>query len=370
MADAKRIAIGMPLARSSASANGFGSFVLNANNDALVFVVQATEAATVTRLGLRVTTITGTSPTYRISAQGLTTAGAADGTIKGGTNNALKTFDATGLGWTDGEWHWLTLDESFAVTRGEMFAIVIDYSSGTIDGSNNVSFSASFTVTPETTFPYQIQINAGASTRQNGPVVTGWGSVSKAYGRPVESVGLLTFDSGGSPDERAIHWTLPADWGSTYQVLGVRMPMAFNGAGSTVDMLLYTGTTVLQSITLDMDFVQNTQGRMVELYFNEATLETLNFGSAYRLSFQPGGAGDVVVLALTFDAAADNEAWPGGTIFTSSSREDAGAWTDSDLVRISAELILEDITEPASGANASAASGFMTGFIPQTVAPY
>lgn len=372
MADAKRVMIGQQLGRGTSSAPAFSNFTLNANNDALEWIVQAREAATITRLGVRLGTITGTTPTYRISAQGVGATGIPDGTIKGGTNNALKTFSPSGLGWTDGEWHWLTLDESFAVTRGEVFAIVVDYSSGTVDGSNNASFTIGITNTMEPTFPYPIQNNAGSRAKQAIFATPGWGSAGTAYGRPVEGLAITAFNSGSTPDEWAVKFTLPADWGATYKLVGFRAPIGISSAGNTITFLLYDsdGTTTLQDITWDGDHVVAGNTRMGYFYFNEATLATLSYGTAYRLAIRPDGAGNASVTTVTVDHADDIAAWPGGTIFAVSTQTGAGGWSDDALSHMDIDLIFEDITEPAAGADATSAGAWMTGLVPQQVASY
>src|ERR1044072_4831794 len=151
---------------------GIASFVLDQNTDQLEFIFQAEESATITRLGLRLGTDTATTPTYQISLQGVTNAGIPDGTIKGATNSAKKTFDSASLGWADGSWNWLTLDETYTVSRGEFLAIVISYNSGTIDGTHNASFT--YCVDNNSImmsgFPYVITNNNGSRSRIGQPI--------------------------------------------------------------------------------------------------------------------------------------------------------------------------------------------------------
>lgn len=372
MADAKRLTMGLQLGAGTASAPAFSNFTLNQNNDAITWIVQASEAATITRLGVRLGVITGTTPTYRISAQGVGTTGLADGTIKGGTNNALKTFSPSGLGQTDGDWTWYTLDETFAVTRGEYFAIVVDYSSGTVDGSNNASFSIGITNTMEPCFPYPIQTNAGSAAKQAIFPTVGWGSASVAFGRPIETLTSTSFSAGSTPDEYACKFTLPAGWGSTFKLLGCRLPTGLSGTGQTLTFILYDsdGATELQNVTHDMDFISATNTRMGYFYFDEATLATLNFGSSYYLALRPDGTGTASVRTIGVDADDDAAAWPGGTIFAQATQTDDGGFSTDVKTRMDIELIFDDITEPAGGADATAAGGWMTGLIPQTVAAY
>lgn len=350
MADARRIAIGLPVDRSTNSIPAITSFSLNQTTDALEIICQAPEAATITRLGCRLTSITGTTPTYRISAQGVNSSGDPDGTIKGATNNALKTFSPSGLGWGAAEWHWLTLDESFNVTRGEQFTIVIDYSSGTVDGSNFAAFGSAITNVTQNGYPHHTHNNAATRSDQAEATIYGFGSVSKAYGRPFETIVNQTVTTATTPDEQAIKFTFPADWGATFKVLGIRVSMQpGGGSGETFDVILYDtdGTTPLQSVNFPVNNFAGSN-RMSMFYFDEATLSTLTFGSSYYLSIKPLVSASLIITYIACDAADDLEAWPGGTTFIHNERTDAGAWSAVDGQRMVAEIIIEDLTEPSA----------------------
>lgn len=328
---------------------GGGTFALNGTTDAVEFIFQAVAAATITRLGFRVGTRTGTPPTYRISLQGVNASGNPDGTIKGGGTPASATFTPPASTAWNNSWQWVTLDNAYTCARGEYLAIVIDYSSGTIDGSNNITFATHCDSTSVfALFPFAIQNDAGVRTRRTGQPYFGYGSASKAYGNVYRSGGNNSISSAG---EVAAKFTLPADWGDTFQVLGAHVLCAPISAGKTISMTLYEGggaanTTVMQSVDWDTDFTSTTATGILTLYFDEATLSTLTFGSAYRLSFRTSDANIQLISAVTVNSAADWDASALGRQFSLSTRS-GGNWTDNALNRLLVNLILADWTKPA-----------------------
>lgn len=341
----------------------FTNFTLNQTTDALEFVLQTEDNVTITKLGIRVGTITGTTPTYRVSIQGLDASGNPDGTVKGGASPASATFSPSGLGWSNNTWHWVTLSNSYASGAGEFIAIVIDYSSGTVDGSNNASFSQHISPGISYGLPYSIQNDAGSRTRSASSIAVAYASSTTAYGFPILTTVATVFNSGtGTADEYGIKFSLPAAWGDTYQILGVRFEANPVAAGSTV-IGLYGGTdataanstgattetTSFQTVTLDHDHFQAAGARYAIAYFDESTLTTLYYGATYRISIQPQNTNNITIYGITVDAASDLDAYPLGQNCSGTRRLDAGNWTDLGTTRYGIELILADITEPAAG---------------------
>lgn len=332
------------------------NFTLDATNDAVEAIVQAYEAATITQIGVRLGVKTGTTPTYRVSLQGVGSTGLPDGTIKGATNNALATFSPSGLGWADGSWNWLTLTESYTCSRGEWLALVIDYSSGTVSGAANASFTTRFNVGPYDVKHYIIENNATVRTRREFPV-TGYASASKVYGLPVSSVSTQGITAASSPREVGCRFTTNASWGSTFQVVGVRFLGNLPLSGGTTTIRLYDGgaaadTTVLQDITINNEIAANTVADRVcnNIFFNEATLATLTFGNTYRVSFE-SSASTATFYYVNVAAAGDLASYPGGSAIYWTQRDSGGNWSDTTTRRMfDFDLILSDWTEPQGGA--------------------
>ena len=81
MADALHTMLGSVF-NASQTGPSFGTFTLNQSTDKFVVIFQADEDATITRLGLKIGTITGTV-TWRISLQGVDASGNEDGAVLG-----------------------------------------------------------------------------------------------------------------------------------------------------------------------------------------------------------------------------------------------------------------------------------------------
>lgn len=353
MADAYRIPLGAPFDWiTTASTVGFSSFTLDGTTDQLEWVFQADDAITITHLGFRYGARTGTPPTFIISLQGVDGSGNPDGTIKGGGSPASATFTPPADATWDGTWQWIALANSFTVARGDMLAIVIAYSSGTINGSNSSAITARLTNLAVPASPYVITNNAGSRTRGAVQPIFGYKSATRAYGYPLETITVTAFSSDSTPDEYAMKFTVPTGWGSSLAVLGVQFPIQAYDAAKTLQVTLYDtdGTTVLQRITLDSDYLRGllAVGRATVL-FDEVTLSALTIGSAYRVGLAPQEtASNFQPYRLQVDAAADWDAWPFAQQAALSTRTDAGAWTDDTTQRLQMDLLLADITEPSA----------------------
>lgn len=353
--------IGAP-ANWTAGAFSFSSFALNQATDALEFIFQARDAITITKGVFRYTSRTGTPPTYQISLQGVDGSGNPDGTIKGGGSPVQATFTPPANATWDGTVRRITFDNAYAAGRGEWLAMVIKYSAGAVDASN---FS---TITARTDYlegirnqPYAIQNDNGTRTRQTFMPIFGYESASRVYGRPLKNtVAGTAVQETSTPDEVGMKFTLPAAWGTTYKVVGLRVNLNI-GNNSSWNWRLYDtdGSTVLQNVDVDSDFKSAGNIANNVFFFDETTLSSLSFGSTYRLSLLGPTGVNQTLNYIEADQAADWDAWPGGQIYSWTERTDAGAWTDTAVRRPLMALIIDDWT--ATGGGGPVGSGRLSG---------
>ncbi len=336
-----------------AAAPSVGGTSLNSNVTSAWWVFQARDAIEVQYLGFAYNSRTGTPPTYRISIQGVTAAtGLPDGTIKGASNNCYATFTPPADASWNATFRWVDLGvgNHYTTTRGELLAIVVDYSSGTADASNFSSIGYILSnINGRQGLPY-----AGhESTKVQAYPVFGYASASASYGNPVKTVSTTAFSSNSSPDEYALSFTVPVSVCSTYKVLGAEATISNAATAKTVLVSLYSGTTTLQSVTFASDVASTVGSYTVARYmFDEATLSTLACGSQYRLAFAPQETtANYVLVGLNTQNAQDIGAWPGGVNWLLSTRIDSGAWTDTTTTRPLVSLIVADMTPPG-GAHA------------------
>jgi hypothetical protein len=338
------------------------NFALNGTTDALEFIFQATEAATITTVGFRYGARTGTPPTYRISLQGVAGAtGYPDGTIKGGGSPASATFTPPASTAWDGLWQWITLSNSYTCTRGELLALVIDYSSGTCDVSNNSSFTRTI-VSPATSMPHAIQNDAAVRTKTTvGTPIFGYASSSKSFGKILSTSLSTNFTNASTPDEYALRFIVPSTWCSTYTIGRVECHAVVVGGARTAKLQLYDGTTVLQTYTLDGD-ISGSAGFNVFVP-TETTLATLTAGNVYRIGLQPQEASNWSWPSFTVLNNQDLGCHPGGIEWYQSTRTDVGAWSDTTITRPLMAIGIDDWTAPAGGGTVIAGTPMLRGMV-------
>lgn len=308
---------------------------LDATTDKAEYVFHPPNGITITHLGFRYGTRTGTPPTYKISLQSVTD-GVPTGTILGGGSPASGTFTPPASTAWNSTWQWVALDNAYTTT-GAVIAIVIEYATGTVDGSNNGTFSVVMTngETPTGT-PYAIVNNAGSRTNQSNQALFGYKTASATYGFPIEAMTSTAFSSNSTPDEYAAKFKIPSTWFSTYSIRGVRVKWQSGAAGKTLLVQLYDtdGTTVLQNVTVDSD-TQRAVGSVgyTEILFDESSLSSLATGSFYRIGFQAQEVtSSWAIPTLDVDSNAELTAFPLGIDCYLNTRTDGGSWTDDSTV--------------------------------------
>jgi hypothetical protein len=352
MAGAAHISLGFP--------HGWGAlpvgitFALNSSTDAIEFIFYAEDAVVISKLGFQLQAITGTSPVYKISLQGVTTSGRADGTIKGGGTPASKTFTPVGAP----TWMRVTLDNTYTCVRGELLAIVLEYSSGTIDGSNNITSRYRFANGKGNALqiPYAVTVDSGVGTKQNNgyPAFT-YESTTQVYGYAMNSGGAVNVNSGSSPDEYGTKFIYPAGWFDTHTIMGVRFWITPpNTVGATLRIRLYAsdGSTVLQTKTIEPVVTSApTSAGWHEIFWDSATLDTLTAGSAFYITLAPQTATNWTFGEANFNQNADMLCWfPTLTYAVRVTRtNDTPPWVEDNTRFIPIEPIFADITEPSGG---------------------
>jgi hypothetical protein len=257
-------------------------------NDWVEYINQAPEAVTYTQLCYRTGTLTGAQPTMKIGVEGVSTStGRADGTYATGTGECSKTFTPS----TNNTWACQTITgTTCALTRGQVFAITIRYSSGTIGAGNSPQFG--YTFSSFDTFSAAHFGNAYSHTdiaavdTQHGDIpLIMWATAGNVYyGFPLNTNGGDTACSG---QEYGNVFTVPCPTGKTYKVIGARWHGQTAAAGKTTNINLYDGTNTAPIATgaWDSDEASTNAGtRSSGYYFTTTNLPALNCNSPYRLT--------------------------------------------------------------------------------------
>jgi hypothetical protein len=339
---------------NNTGSGGFVTFSISASNNALACIFRAPNAEAITTVGLRYGIRTGTPPTYRISLQSVDpTTGNPTGTVLGGGSPASVTFTPPANATWDSTIQVFTLSNSYTPARGDVFAIVVEYSSGTVNVSNFSSFTSRASnvgLSINSVTPYVNTETAGVWTKAIGTPMLFWRTASATYGYPTQDVPVTLFASDSTPDEYALRFIVPATDFASYTVQGIRITTGAPDVAMTVKFSLYTGTTVLQDVTIDTDILRLNASAACgfwEVFFDEVSLTTLTGGSVYRIGMAAQNTSELASLrGVSVSANQDLSAYNGGIEWYLSTRTDAGAWTDDTLTRPWMSLILGSATLP------------------------
>lgn len=341
-----------PLSIVAQSLPTFQSLALNTTTRIVAGFFVVNEDITVDRLGYTLLSITGTSPTQRISIQGIAYVGAVanpDGTVLGGASPASATFNPTSLGHAANSHNTIVLDNSIALTRGQKIAVVLEYSSGTVDASNCIT-PYYYTTMPDLGLPYPVDYQASWLERTGAPLFS-FGNSTTTYGYPFAQATQQSYTSAGT-NEYGFVFNLPTANGVTYELYGVRILYSPPGASGTYAAKVYQGdgaadTTVLQSNTGLVGALSGTTNRVHTILFS-GTLATLSFGSPYRFSLLAETANTNTLYYLNFTTAGHQLSMSQAVAAYWTSRA-GGNWTDVTTRMAIVELLIGNITLPSGG---------------------
>jgi len=255
MVDAFQQIIGIPVRAVGNSASD--SFYLDSADAAFAIIMQVPEAITITEIGFMFNTGNGISPNYKWSIQGVDTGGLPDGTIKGGGSPA-SVVEAGRI--TSGlEWH--TLDNSYAATRGEFIALVIEHDNGTINGTNRVRITGrdAFGTGSTGGFPASRTSTTWTSTKTwiRGTNSVGGGAVkstTKVLGQIMQRLAGDNLYNYSNALETGLRFNLDGDWGDTFDLMGaILVTERIANANDYHISLYHTKATPVQVVTKAFD---------------------------------------------------------------------------------------------------------------------
>lgn len=333
-----------------------GQRKIQALNDYVACIRQAEEDATITKVGFYHDVRTGTPGTIRIGIQSVNTSGDPSGTWLGYTdyaanatnfpNFAQLNFSTTGVG-------------TASVTRGQLYAIVMLAQSGTWDASNNIQFGTSFTGVGQyvTAFPTVKALIAGAASNYNAalsaPLIyceSSTATYGNACGGPSN---ITSWNSGSTPDEIGIKFSLEASWTSNFNVLGIQGVIGPTNSASTATLKLYdSANTLLQSRSFTATEVYaGTTTALLRTLFFDGPLSNLTPGSTYRITVEVTHAslGFMTFIQNNYANNTVQRAFVDGGTYIRTERTNAGAWTDTDTVVPAWKLIISNATASAAG---------------------
>lgn len=301
-------------------------FAMTTSSSSFWAFFMAQEAATITHLGLSFDTKAGTPPVQRVSLQAPTADGLASGALL-----ATKTFQPPADTSWDNTFQWIELANPYAVSRGQQLVMVLEYVSGTVGTSNRSRYFSSVggSRSGYPHFPYHI-LNNGVNVRSGNAPVFGYKSSQRSYGLPLLTISEETINS---PAEVGMRFLFDKGFGSSYKILGASWMGKLAASGNQdLDLVLYgPDNAEIHRVTHDCDHAASTtvSDEIVDAYFDDATLEMLEFGKEYFLVLAPGGASTGSrIRTLDLGSASDMTALRGGSNLYMVSRATTTAdWT-------------------------------------------
>ena len=244
-------------------------------------------------------------------------------------------------------YHELTLTNAFTPTDGTAYALVLEYDSGTIDGSNFATFHRSSASMTTWALPYAVQ-DITASWALIG---TGAPQMVALYadGHPEPGteftidVASVSFDTADTPDEIGCVW-VAANSGT---LVGVTMFGRMNNVAADYDIVIYDSVdSVLKTISVDGATRGSSAANNTFICFFEGV--SVVAGSTYRLVKKAAHASQVSFLYEFLYPSSAIRLGAFGPL-QKTSRADAGGWTDLDTSAMGMQPLMSDIDAGGGG---------------------
>jgi hypothetical protein len=313
--------------------------LLDAANEYCGMVLRAPKAGTIKKVLFLTGTVT-TGATLDVTIEGVSaTTGGPDGTpLTDGTTTCVVADPDDDVQKT------ATFATGPTVTEGQLIAVKIANpaaSAGTLNINANTSSLASVYL------PYSFTALTALSKVRNAPLIgLEYSDGSYAFHPnvlPVLSFTSETFNSGTTPDEIGLKFSLPFP----YRVRGVWWIATQIGSSSVVVTLYDSdGSTVLESVTVDTEQVQTTSAGLKYLYFTAKY--DLDASTSYRATLTNSSGSNVTFGGFEISAAAQMDAFECGQNFHRTERTDSGAWTDTTTKRPWMGLLVSAFDDGAS----------------------
>lgn len=341
----------MSLVATKQTASAFLTFtqILDAAGEGVGVAFRAEISDSINRVHFYCLSVNGTPPAYAVRVETLDANGLPSGTLVGGS--AEETFTPTA-----DTWFTVTLSSPAALTAGTHYAVIItDEATGTPpDGTDNATFLYRSAGVQGGLMPIAV-LNTGAWAKSTvlGSMPAIMPQFDGTTDRMLQGVmaadtnPLTTFNSGSTPDEYGILFTVP----TTMDLFGLHMPLRLNAGSSDFNISLYGGDgtgdddLVVRLGSYDASFM-NTGSHGFTAEF--PTPQTLSPGINYRLTITPTTVNDVRVRQSSFGSSALRVA-AFGADHQKTTRVNAGAWTDDPTSIVYIQPYFENLVAGGGG---------------------
>lgn len=307
--------------RQSGADAAASSFIIDAADEKLAFIIQAPKSGTINKVAWRTGTVTtGATMDVRIETVSLVT-GDPTGTLLAGGNNGAQVVADT----DDNTWFTTTLTTGAVVHKGDFIAIVIV--NPTVSPGNMILTTASLT-NDGLSFPYVDHFTGSWSKNSSAlpSFALEYSDGSYPIIRsciPYATFPSISIGSGTSLEEAGLKFSLDMN----VRCCGFWFKHTVN-QDMTVSLIYHDGMSVLESLSLEGTISGNPgRGRWSSFYF--ATPKILVRDVFYRLILTPtAGTPQIQLSAIDFPSEAIMGSFDSSGSFHYTSRGDGGAWTD------------------------------------------
>lgn len=319
------------------------NMVLDAAGEKASTIFVVPKSGTITAIGF----MTGAVTTPQTLRAGLYTLDASDDpstTAYGGMVAGTQTSPAANT------WYEVTLGTGATATAGDVIAATIDWNAtaGNLEIRQIAGNSGGIA---QCALPFNTHYTAAWSKQSTTIPCVAIKYSDGSYAEipmtlPVTAITQRYFNSGSTPDERGMKFTLPAPmrlakfW--LYQRISDVQDWSF--------VLYNSASTALLTQTLNHSIGAGGRLKVFEL----STKQSLDAGSVYRAVIKPNTTtSDFYVHDMSFNAAAMLGVFGGGQDFHSTERTDGGAWTDTTTERPLMGFVFDQLDDGAGGGGSS-----------------
>lgn len=238
-----------------------------------------------------------------------------------------------------------------AVTKGDWIACVLRFEN--FVASDNISI-ATLNLPNRQVSNFQLNAYLGQSGNSGGTWSTAAnGSINIALkyddgtyacldapNLPIKDINTRAFNSGSTPDERGLLFQVPFP----ARLAGVWARLISSAA---FDLVLYNAAgTAIATETIPFNNIYSSTG--ANAFYPFATPQSLTKNVDYRVVLKPGGS-NISLYDMDFNSSAIRAANPGGSTWMSTSRTNAGAWTDTNTSLPFMGLVFDGFDDATGG---------------------
>ncbi len=333
-----------------------GSFTINANGDKIAFIVKVPKTGTLDKFEFRTGAVTNTAGGVTVSFQDIDPAtGLPDGTqdqFRTAVAVASTSWIVPGLITSDGT----NGGVKRSVTGDAFVCCVIEFTSFTAGDVVTIITTANYVAGTANALAYVGDASTGTYAKSSqAPNMAlkyndGYVQLPQPYVYPQNAINSRTFNNGSTPDERALRFQVPV----ALRLSGWRIRADLDG---NADLVLYNAAgSVVDSVSLDTDNRGAATGQ--DLIGFWPTKPTLTPNSTYRVAVKPTSGTSLTLYSLSIDSSGLLAALWGGAQWYSSTRVDAGSWSDDQTEKYFIGLAFDGVDLALSGGYAHSAAYF------------